>query len=117
MDSAAVGYNRRSAHTAQDLLKLNDKLARITQDLVDSTRAAALLGVSVYTLKDWRLRGYGPSFVRPAYNVVRYRYQDLVRWRQLDLARWSKQNTVTSRARRTTPLAKPTTALDGNKKT
>ena len=41
--------------------------------------AAALLGVSVDTLADWRCRGGGPRYVRVG-RLIRYRDADLQAW-------------------------------------
>ena len=48
--------------------------------LLNTRQAAALLGLSPRSLEDWRLRGYGPRFVRMSPRAVRYRPRELARW-------------------------------------
>lgn len=47
--------------------------------LLTVEQAAALIGVSPWTLRKWRTKGKGPCFVRLgcALGTVRYRRQDL----------------------------------------
>jgi len=44
-----------------------------------TSQAAELLGMSVATLESWRLRGYGPRFVK-AGRCVRYAETDVLAW-------------------------------------
>lgn len=44
--------------------------------LLDSTAAAAWLGVAPYTLRRWRCEGRGPAFVKIG-SFARYRLSDL----------------------------------------
>lgn len=46
-------------------------------ELLDESRAAALLTVEVGTLRNWRVSGRGPRFVRIG-RLCRYRPQDLL---------------------------------------
>jgi hypothetical protein len=48
--------------------------------LVTPAEAAAILGVTVKHLKDWRWKGGGPAFVRISHKVVMYRYESLMAW-------------------------------------
>ena len=48
--------------------------------LVTTAEAAELLGLAPATLKLWRRRGRGPTFVRVGSHTVRYRRRDLVAW-------------------------------------
>lgn len=50
--------------------------AKISLPLVAQPRAAELLGVSEYTLEDWRKRGVGPHFTHLG-RAVRYSLADL----------------------------------------
>jgi predicted DNA-binding transcriptional regulator AlpA len=53
----------------------------MTDDLLDQRQAAARLGLpSSRTLEAWRLRGYGPPFLRLSPRLVRYRASDIDRW-------------------------------------
>ena len=45
---------------------------------VDEHVAAALLGLSVQTLRNWRALGKGIAYSRPNNRSVRYRLQDLL---------------------------------------
>jgi len=47
---------------------------------LDPPGAGRRLGVNVDTLKRWRRNGTGPTYVRIAYNRVRYRVSDLDAW-------------------------------------
>jgi hypothetical protein len=49
---------------------------RISDALVDETRAAQLLDLRVKTLRRWRWAGKGPNFVKLG-SAVRYRPADL----------------------------------------
>ena len=49
---------------------------------VDVNTAAALIGVSVRTLRNWRYQGEGPAYLRaggPGSRVL-YRYKDIEKW-------------------------------------
>lgn len=48
-------------------------------NLLNETRAAEYLGLSVRTLQAWRVRGGGPIFIK-AGRAVRYRPDDLNAW-------------------------------------
>ncbi|WP_428521991.1 helix-turn-helix transcriptional regulator [Roseibium sp.] len=48
-------------------------------NLLNETKAAEYLGLSVRTLQAWRVRGGGPTFVK-AGRAVRYRPDDLNAW-------------------------------------
>ena len=53
----------------------------MADDLLDQRQAAARLGLpSARTLEAWRLRGYGPPFLRLSPRLVRYRASDIDRW-------------------------------------
>lgn len=46
-------------------------------DLVDDHEAAAILGATVQTLRNWRWRGTGPRFRKVGARMVRYHRADL----------------------------------------
>lgn len=48
--------------------------------LITERDAAAFLNFSVKTLRNWRVSGRGPKFVRASSNAVRYRLKDLIAW-------------------------------------
>lgn len=48
--------------------------------LMNENDAADLLGYSVRSLQNWRVRGGGPKFVRVSARSIRYRTRDLVEW-------------------------------------
>ena len=50
--------------------------------LIKEDEAARLLGHSIRTLQNWRVRGGGPRFVKFSARSVRYRRTDLSRWIQ-----------------------------------
>ena len=45
--------------------------------LLTTTEAAALLGLSPLTLQDWRSRNRGPRYVRLSRRAIRYRPSDI----------------------------------------
>lgn len=47
--------------------------------LIRTNQAAELLGMSVATLEAWRLRGYGPKFIK-AGRLVRYTETEVLAW-------------------------------------
>src|SRR5512143_4160356 len=69
---------RRSAPKARSA---PSRRTRMADDLLDQRQAAARLGLpSARTLEAWRLRGYGPPFLRLSPRLVRYRASDIDRW-------------------------------------
>lgn len=44
---------------------------------VNTKEAAALLGISVRTLEDWRSNGIGPKYVKVGQKIIRYEIYDL----------------------------------------
>lgn len=48
--------------------------------LVPEMTAAELLGLSIRTLQNWRVRGGGPRFVRISARCIRYRIADIEEW-------------------------------------
>lgn len=48
--------------------------------LVPEMTAADLLGLSIRTLQNWRVRGGGPCFVRISARCIRYRISDVEDW-------------------------------------
>lgn len=48
--------------------------------LLTEREAARILTVSPDALRNWRLRGGGPKFVRVSSRCVRYRLADLIAW-------------------------------------
>ena len=48
--------------------------------LLTETQAAEVLSFSVYALRNWRVRGGGPNFVKVSQRSVRYRRRDLNTW-------------------------------------
>ena len=53
----------------------------MADNLLDQRQAATRLGLpSARTLEAWRLRGYGPPFLRLSPRLVRYRASDIDQW-------------------------------------
>jgi len=48
--------------------------------LLTENQAADVLSFSVYALRNWRVRGGGPKFVKISQRSVRYRRRDLNSW-------------------------------------
>lgn len=57
----------------------NDRITSVER-LVREHEAADFLGYSVATLRNWRVRGGGPRFVKISSRSVRYRIADLIDW-------------------------------------
>jgi hypothetical protein len=47
-------------------------------DLIDDREAAAILGLEVHTLRNWRALGKGPRFRKIGQRTVRYHRADLL---------------------------------------
>lgn len=65
---------------SKEVIRDNSLYADTEQDLLCPREVARKLRISVDTLKDWRLQGNGPEFIRLGYNLVRYRPADVERW-------------------------------------
>jgi predicted DNA-binding transcriptional regulator AlpA len=46
---------------------------------------APIIGVRVKTLRNWRVQGLGPRFVRTGRKLVRYRLSDVLAWQEANL--------------------------------
>ena len=57
-----------------------DTPANETKSLLNERQAAEVLGISVRTAQDFRLRGSGPPFIRLTPKLIRYRYDELIAW-------------------------------------
>jgi hypothetical protein len=60
-----------------------NSLEALPQNLIDDRAAAAVLGVSPPTLRSWRCRGIGPTFVKLGAGrnaAVRYDLRDLAQF-------------------------------------
>jgi hypothetical protein len=51
-------------------------------ETLDEYQAADFLGVKVKTLRNWRVRGVGPAFLKYGGKLVRYRRADLLAWQE-----------------------------------
>jgi predicted DNA-binding transcriptional regulator AlpA len=49
-----------------------------TDEFLDTSDAAEVLGISPRTMEDWRWRGGGPPFYKLGQRMVRYRRQDIL---------------------------------------
>lgn len=54
---------------------------------LNTSRAAAALGVAVSTMKRWRTEGRGPDFIRSETGRIRYLTVDIIAYREQDVAR------------------------------
>lgn len=50
------------------------------ESLLDTSEAAARLGVAPTTLIDWRYKRTGPPYVRVSHRLIRYKEVDLQKW-------------------------------------
>jgi hypothetical protein len=46
----------------------------------DEFQTANFLSLSVKTLRNWRVKGVGPKFLKHGKKLVRYRHADLIAW-------------------------------------
>jgi predicted DNA-binding transcriptional regulator AlpA len=53
--------------------------------LIDEFEAADFLGYSVRALRNWRVRGGGPRYVKVSARSIRYRRRDLIAWAEARL--------------------------------
>lgn len=58
----------------------NTNAQKRQSQLVPEMEAADLLGLSIRTLQNWRVRGGGPRFVRISARCIRYRIADIEEW-------------------------------------
>lgn len=50
------------------------------EQLLPEKTAAQLLSISPRTLRNWRVQGKGPQFVKLSSRAIRYRYGDIIQW-------------------------------------
>lgn len=55
------------------------------EQLINEHQAATFIGFAVKTLRNWRVSGAGPAFVRASGRAVRYRRKDLIEWAEAQL--------------------------------
>ena len=48
--------------------------------LITETEAAEFLNFSISTLRNWRVSGHGPEFIKISQRTVRYRRRELNAW-------------------------------------
>lgn len=56
--------------------------AKEPEDILNEHEAALLLGASVHTLRNWRMRRCGPPYYKIGGHSVRYRKPDLIEYRE-----------------------------------
>jgi predicted DNA-binding transcriptional regulator AlpA len=70
--------------------KLNGTVVVSSNELaaaLDENEVARVIGVRVKTLRNWRVQGIGPRFVRTGRKLVRYRPSDVLDWQEANLRR------------------------------
>jgi predicted DNA-binding transcriptional regulator AlpA len=77
INSAAPANQHQSASSATD--SAHESGCDETR-LLRERQAADLLTLSVKTLRNWRLSGFGPSYLIVGRRLVRYRVSDLNAW-------------------------------------
>lgn len=50
------------------------------ESLISEIEASRILGIKQRTLQQWRVRGYGPEFVRIGQRLIRYKRSDVNLW-------------------------------------
>jgi predicted DNA-binding transcriptional regulator AlpA len=63
-----------------------DEVAALATAL-NEHEVAPIIGVRVKTLRNWRVQGLGPRFVRTGPKLVRYRLSDVLAWQEANLRR------------------------------
>jgi predicted DNA-binding transcriptional regulator AlpA len=61
--------------------------AAVLTAALDENEVARIIGVQVKTLRNWRVQGLGPRFVRTGPKLVRYRQSDVLAWQEANLRR------------------------------
>ncbi|WP_082781254.1 helix-turn-helix domain-containing protein [Gordonia sp. QH-12] len=59
---------------------MSSSTASAADPLWNTSEASGYLGVAAATMKDWRLRGRGPEWVRLTGQIVRYRKSAIDKW-------------------------------------
>ena len=77
--------NRSAFDLPHDKPAVTSRCSRIDErdfddQLLDEQCAAAFLSLSAKTLRNWRVKGGGPQYVRISRRAVRYRRKDLKLW-------------------------------------
>lgn len=54
--------------------------------LMTEQQTSELTNVAIQTLRNWRVRGSGPKFIRVSSRAIRYRRRDLMAWVESRLA-------------------------------
>ena len=67
-------------------LNTRDGVAALAAAL-NEHEVAPIIGVRVKTLRNWRVQGVGPRFVRTGRKLVRYRLSDVLAWQEANLRR------------------------------
>ena len=65
-------------------LNTRDGVAALAAAL-NEHEVARIIGVRVKTLRNWRVQGVGPRFVRTGRKLVRYRLSDVLAWQEANL--------------------------------
>lgn len=82
MDKREEGGDRQGE---KDKMKYHPLPAALEQyRCLEEREAAALIGVSVQTLRNWRSLGFGPPYTKPNKRNVRYITQDLFAYMNLN---------------------------------
>ncbi|MCJ0824981.1 helix-turn-helix domain-containing protein [Luteimonas sp. 50] len=58
---------------------MENETPNLVRDYLSKDAAAAALGIHPFTLKRWRMRGYGPQCVKVG-GRLRYRQSDIQAW-------------------------------------
>jgi predicted DNA-binding transcriptional regulator AlpA len=65
---------------------IRDEVAALAAAL-NEHEVARIIGVQVKTLRNWRVQGRGPLFVRTGTKLVRYRPLDVQAWQEANVRR------------------------------
>ena len=49
------------------------------EEFIDESEVCKILGKSIFTLRNWRVKRYGPRYFKVGHNV-RYRRSDILAW-------------------------------------
>lgn len=66
-------------------LKERDYPLDYLDGLINEFQAAEFIGYTVRALRNWRVRGGGPKFVKVSARSVRYRRRELIEWAEGNL--------------------------------
>jgi predicted DNA-binding transcriptional regulator AlpA len=60
-------------------------MTQILKQTLNERETAAIIGASPKTLRNWRVKGNGPRFIKTGSKLVRYRLSDILAWQEANV--------------------------------